>query len=81
MTNTANYTIKVTGNTFAHKDWLKVFGFTYVPRFYDFNKGENVKAFWYREFEGVTAAYIDDMAQGIVDAFDDEKIGVEYICW
>lgn len=70
-------TIKVTGNTFEHKTWLKVFGFTYVPRFYDFTKGENVKAFWYRTFENIERARVEEYAEGIFNALDDEKIDVD----
>ena len=43
------FTLHICGNTYACKEALKKYGFTYVPRFYDFNKGENVKAFWYKD--------------------------------
>lgn len=53
-------TIKVTGNTYAYRSELKDAGFTYVPRYYDFNRGENVKAFWYKTYENYTEDEIND---------------------
>lgn len=51
MTKITLDTIKVFGNTYPHKDYLKQMGFTYVPK----NVGGGIaKAFWYRTYENYT---------------------------
>lgn len=67
-------TVKVTGNTYAYRSELKNAGFIYVPRYYDFNKGENVKAFWYKTYENYTEDEVADrvsyVSRNVLDIAD-----------